>query len=148
MSAESGNNTSMQNGIATITTSSAGAIIAAMHGDGASGLSVPKPFSNPICLVPHTRVAGTTHVRGVRDLAGALAEGERLRLERDTHNRYDRWAIKVFDKRDNRLGFVSADISEIPARLMDGGKSLFAEVTGVEIVGSWVKIGIGVWLDD
>lgn len=134
--------------LAAISTTSAGAIIAAMHGDGGSALDVPKPFSQPICLVPTTRVAGTTHVEGIQELAEGLAEGDRLRLERDVGNRYDRWAIKVFDVRGNRLGFVSADVNEIPARLMDGGKRLFAQVTGIELVGSWWKIGMGVWLDD
>ena len=147
MSTNNDGNTTQQ-GIATVGTSSAGAIIAAMHGNGAHGLDIPTPFSHPICLVPYTRVAGTTHVQGIRDLADRLAEGERLRLERDTHNRYDQWAIKVFDASGNRLGFVSADINEIPARLMDGGKSLYAEVTGIELIGGWVKIAIGVWLDD
>ena len=126
-----GANVSTQQGIAPVTTSTAGAIIAAMHG-----------------LVPSTRVAGTTHVKGIRDLANHLAEGDRLRLQHDAHNHYDQWAIKVFDASNNRLGFVSADVNEIPARLMDGGKSLFAKVVGVELVDSWVKIEIGVWLDD
>lgn len=143
-----GANVSTQQGIAPVTTSTAGAIIAAMHGNGTGGLTIPKPFSHPICLVPSTRVAGTTHVKGIRDLANHLAEGDRLRLQRDAHNHYDQWAIKVFDASNNRLGFVSADVNEIPARLMDGGKSLFAEVVGVELVDSWVKIEIGVWLDD
>ena len=148
MSAENGGNVNTTSGIAPIATSAAGAIIAAMQGNGEPGLTIPKPFANPICLVPHTRVAGTTHVEGIREFAGSLVEGERLRLERDAHNRYDRWAIKVFDKRGNRLGYVSTDVSEIPARLMDGGKCLFAEVGAVELIGGWTKIEIGVWLDD
>lgn len=140
--------TNDSNGLATIITSDAGAIIASMHGGGGAGLEVPKPFSQPICLVPKTRVAGTTHVTGIAELAGRLSEGDRLRLERDSGNGRDRWAIRVFDGLGNRLGFVSTDINEIPARLMDGGKRLYAEVTGVERRGSWWKIGMGVWLDD
>ena len=135
-------------GLATIAASGAGAIIAAMHGEGAAGLEVPKPFSQPICLVPQTRVAGTMHVVGIDELAGKLSEGDRLRLERDPGNTRDRWAIRVFDGADNRLGFVPADINEILARLMDGGKRLYAEVVEVELRGSWWRIGMGVWLDD
>ncbi len=138
----------MEPGLATISTSSAGAIIAAMHGGGGPGLEVPKPFVQPICLVPDTRVAGTTHVADIAKLAGRLSEGDRLRLERDPSNSQDKWAIRVFDGEGNRLGFVPADINEIPSRLMDGGKRLYAEVTGVERRGSWWRIGMGVWLDD
>lgn len=134
--------------LASIPTTTAGAIIAAMHGTGRPGLDVPKPFAHPICLVPMTRVAGTTHVKGIAEIAGHLSKGDRLRLERDALNRYDQWTIRVFDDAGNRIGFVSADVNEIPARLMDGGKSLFAEVTDVKLVGRWWRIGMGVWLDD
>lgn len=133
--------------LAHVTPTAAGAIIAAMHADGGA-LDVPRPFSQPICLVPDTRVAGTTHVAGIERLARGLSEGDRLRLERDVDNRYDRWCIRVLNGEGERLGHVCADVNEIPARLMDGGKRLFAEVTGVELRGGWWRIGIGVWLDD
>jgi hypothetical protein len=118
-----------------------------MHGDGGA-LSVPKPFSQPICLVPDTRVAGTSHVEDIDRLAGLLSEGDRLRLERDVDNRYDRWSIRVVSDEGRKLGYVCADVNEIPARLMDGGKRLFAQVSSVERRGSWWRIAIGVWLDD
>lgn len=135
-------------GLAAVTTTSAGALIAAMHQQGGSALDVPKPFSQPICLAPETRIAGTSHIDGIEELVERLSEGDRLRFERDPHNPYDRWAIKVFDARGNRLGFVSADINEMPARLMDGGKELFGQVTQVALVGAWWRIDMGVWLDD
>ncbi|MBR3315648.1 MAG: HIRAN domain-containing protein [Atopobiaceae bacterium] len=119
-----------------------------MHGGVDAGFGVPKPFSQPICLAPKTRVAGTAHVDGIAELAESLSEGDRLRLERDPHNRWDRWAIRVLDGDGHRLGFVSADVNEMPARLMDGGKRLYGEVTGVELRGGWWRIGMGVWLDD
>lgn len=134
--------------IAITSAFSAGAIISAMHGNGGGAPSVPKPFSEPICLVPTTRVAGTTHVEGIDELAGTLTKGDRLRLERDADNKYNEWSIRVLDGDGHHLGFVSVDVNEIPARLMDGGKRLYGEVTSVELVGKWWKIGMGVWLDD
>ena len=134
-------------GIASIAPSAAGAIIAAMQHE-AGALDVPKPFAQPICLVPQTRVAGTTHVQGIAELAGSLAQGDRLTLRRDAQNRYDRWAIGVFDAGGHRLGFVPTDVNEIPARLMDGGKCLFAKVADVGRNGSWWRIGMELWLDD
>lgn len=135
-------------GLAQIGASSAGAIIAAMHAGEGSALDVPKPFAQPICLIPQTRVAGTSHVDDIDELAAALHEGDRLRLQRDASNGYDRWAIKVFDRAGRRLGFVSADVNEIPARLMDGGKRLYAQVTDVSQRGGWWRIEMGVWMDD
>ena len=132
--------------LAGISATSAGALIAALHQEGSGILDVPKPFSDPICLVPNTRVSGTTHVEGIGELARRLSEGDRLRLERDVHNRYDRWTIRVIDAQGNRLGYVPADVNEILARLMDGGKRLYAEVGKVERRDSWWKIGMGVWL--
>ena len=134
--------------LVTVGPSTAGALLAAMHGGGEGALGMPKPFSQPICLVEHTRVAGTTHVRGIEELAHALHEGDRLRLERDAVNTWDRWSIRVLDAKGKRLGFVAADVNEIPARLMDGGKHLFAQVESVEMRGEWVRIEMGVWLDD
>ncbi len=140
--------TSENAGLATIAPMTAGALIAAMHSEGGGALDVPKPFSQPICLAPDTRVAGTTHVEGIEDLARGLSEGDRLRLERDPRNRYDRWAIRVLDARGRRLGYVPADVNEILARLMDAGKCLYGEVTGIDLVGSWWRIAMGVWMDD
>ncbi|WP_165443711.1 HIRAN domain-containing protein [Olsenella sp. Marseille-P4559] len=135
-------------GLVAVTSATAGAIIAAIHGQSGLGVNVPKPFSQPICLVPDTCVAGTTHVANIEDLAHGLHEGDHLRLERDDKNAYDHWAIRVLNAHGEHLGYVSADINQIPARLMDGGKRLYGEVTKVELVGSWWKIGMGVWLDD
>lgn len=133
--------------LAAIAPTSAGMLLAAMHA-GKGVAEVPKPFSQPICLAPTTRVAGTTHVDDIDELAQDLVEGDRLRLERDPRNRYDRWAIRVMDAHDRRLGYVPADINEMPARLMDAGKRVYGQVTEVELVGGWCRIGMGVWLDD
>ena len=137
-----------ENSLATFATASAGAIITAMHQDGTGAFNVPKPFSQPICLIPDTWIAGTTHIPEIGSLVEKLCMGDRLRLERDGDNYYDLWSIRIFDKSGNRLGFIRADVNEIPARLMDGGKHLYAEIVDIELRGSWWKISIGVWLDD
>lgn len=124
----------------------AGLVLGLLH--GGQGGDLPAPFSEPILLVEGTRVAGTTHVPGIRTLAARLSLDERLRLVRDPRNAHDRWAIRVLDAQGERLGFVPADCNEIPARLMDAGKHLYAQVRGVEMRGAWVRIGMDVYLDD
>ena len=125
----------------------AGGVLALIHGGG-NLPEVPKPFAQPILLLQDTRVAGTTHVADIDELVEGLAEGDRLGLQRDSANPYDSFAIRVLDPRGRRLGFVPADRNEVPARLMDGGKRLYATVTRVELLGSWWKIGMAVYLDD
>ncbi len=136
------------NALAPLDLGTAGGLLAAMHGNGPAGIEVPKPFSQRICLLPDARVAGSSHVKGIYELAEALRVGDELRLERDPQNRFDGWAIRVLDSRGHRLGFVPADKNEIIARLMDGGKRVVGEVLGVEDVSGWVRIGMAVWLDD
>lgn len=127
----------------------AGSVLSLIHGGtGAGKIEVPKPFSEPICLIPETRVAGTAHVEDIDEIAEDLEEGVHLRFERDATNRYDRWAIRVYDGKDRRMGFVAADVNEIPARLMDAGKRVFGKVTDVKLLGSWYKIEMAVYLDD
>ena len=136
-------NANVGNALVTI---GAGGVIAAA---GASGtpLSVPVPFQGRIVLVGDTRVAGTTHIRGIDGIVEGLEIGKDLRLEREPGNLADRWAIRVYAG-DERIGFVPADCNEILARLMDGGKALSAKLTGKEKLGNWNKLHMEVSLDD
>ena len=115
--------------------------------DGSPGLSVPMPFANRIVLIDNTHVAGTTHIRDISSIVKQLSEGQELTLVRDTNNTQDAWAIRVLAG-DARIGYVPADRNEILARLMDGGKKLGACITGMELLGSWHKIHMEVYLDD
>ena len=124
----------------------AGGIIAAADAAGAS-LSVPMPFQNKILLIEDTRVAGTTHIHGIDGIVKGLDVGSDLRLEREPNNLADSWAIKVFAGND-RIGYVPADVNEILARLMDGGKALSAKLVGKEKIGNWNKLHMEVSLDD
>lgn len=112
------------------------------------GLSVDMPFSNKICLVPHTRVAETGKVADIDEAAAALREGDTLRLVRQKGNLANRWAIQVLSPRGGKLGFVPRDVNQILARLLDGGKHVFAEVLDVSERNYWWRIEIAIYLDD
>jgi len=124
----------------------AGGIISAAESAGAS-LSVPVPFQNSIVLVSETRVAGTTHIRGMDEIAAGLSVGMTLRFEREPGNLADSWAIRVYAGA-TKIGYVPADCNEVLARLMDGGKALSGKLTGKEKVGTWNKLSMEVSLDD
>ena len=72
----------------------AGGIIDAASAAGAP-LSVPVPFQNRIVLIEDTRIAGTTHIRGIDGIVEGLEVGMELRLEREPGNLADCWAIRV-----------------------------------------------------
>ncbi len=112
-----------------------------------SGMPVPPPFQQVICLVEETYVAGTKHVKDIDEAVEGLKVGDKLRFEREKGNLVDGWAIKVFAG-SHRLGYVSVEVNEILARLMDGGKHVYGVVTGLELRGTWHKIHMEVDLDD
>ena len=118
--------------------------------DPAASLTTPiaPPFASKIKIIEGIRIAGTTHVNNIEAIAAGLEPGTELRLVHDIDNQFDRWAVKVLTKSETRIGFLPADVNEIPARLLDGGKRVFAQVVAVEHKGSWCKIEIEVYLDD
>lgn len=134
------------NASAALVTIGAGGIMSAADAAG-TPLSVPVPFQNAIVLIEDTRVAGTTHIRDIDEIAAGLDAGATLRLERELGNLVDRWAIKVYAG-NTRIGYVPADCNEMLARLMDGGKALSAKLTAKEKIGTWNKLHMEVSLDD
>ena len=134
------------NASSALATIGASGIMSAANAAG-TPLAVPIPFQNKIVLIEDTRVAGTTHVHGIDAIVEKLEVGADLRLEREPSNLADSWAIRVYAG-DDRIGFVPADCNEVLARLMDGGKSLSAQLTGKEKLGTWNKLHMEVSLDD
>lgn len=112
------------------------------------GGALEKPFSNRILLLDDAYVAGTTHVDGIEEMLKDVQPGDRIEFLRDPENIFDEWAIKVILPGKGRIGFVPEDLNQIVARLMDGGKCVFGQVTGVEKLGRWMKVSMEVFLDD
>lgn len=106
----------------------------------------PRPAR--ICLIESTTVAGTRHVRGVRQRAEALGPGASLLFSRDGANPHDVFAVQVLDERGGFLGYLSCEFNEIVSRLMDGGRSVSGVVRSVGQVGSWTKVEMAVMLND
>jgi hypothetical protein len=112
-----------------------------------AGIQIGKPFAEGIYLID-VHIAGTTHITGIEELAARLSVGDTLTFVRDKENLYDELAIKVMDQEGNRLGFIPCDNNEILARLMDGGKLLYGEITKKELLNRWHKITMRVFLND
>lgn len=134
-------------GAGELATVSGGSLLRAFERSGL-GLEVGKPFSCPIVLLERARVAGASFVSGIDELAGGLAKGDRLVLEREPLNAADRNAIIVRAPGGEKLGYLPADKVVILARLMDGGKLLYARVTSAGRRGPYWQILVEVVLDD
>lgn len=86
-----------------------------------------------LLLVLTTGVAGLEYCvdkdseEGKRFL-DSLTPGTELMLVRDSENTYDKWAIAVYAKSKQQLGFIPRYKNETIARLMDYGKRLVAYV--------------------
>ena len=121
------------------------AIVSMLHGQG--GMTLPKPFERDIFLFD-TYIAGTSHIDGMEELEPSLKVEDRLNFFREPDNLHDDKAIAVKTVDGVKFGYVPRKDNEICSRLMDAGKLLFGEITGKEKQGSWLKIGIKVYLHE
>ena len=118
-------------------------IIPFLHGK----LDIGRPFQNDIYLIS-VHIAGTTHIENIDRLEPELTIGKRLKFFREPDNEYDERAIVIKNENGDKLGYIPRDKNEILSRLMDAGKLLYGEVYDKELVGSWWRIMIRVFLDD
>jgi len=72
-------------------------------------------------------VAGFQYYEGPR-IINKLCPGEQLLLRREPANPYDEKAIAVYTAAGRKLGYIPRFVNEIPARHMDQGRMLAAQV--------------------
>lgn len=125
---------------------SGGGLVGLLHGNGGE-ISIPKPFERDIFLFD-TYVAGTTHIEGIEELEPHLKVDDRLEFFREPDNSYDNQAIVIKTYDGVKIGYIPKQDNVIFARLMDAGKLLFGKISSKEILGTWVKIYIKVFLHE
>ncbi len=112
------------------------------------GFYTQKATNRPVIIVEETKVAGLFHNPDAKRIASSLNEGERLLLERDYRNPYDRWAMMVKCPDGDVLGYVSCDVAEVVGRLSEGGRSLHGEVREAQLLRQGARVSMAVILDD
>jgi len=95
-----------------------------------------------------SKIAGTSHIHDAKKLFSSLQVGESLKLQRDKENEFDWNAVLVLTNDGEKLGFLPKSDNEIASKLLEGGKSLHAEILDIEIKAKWADISIAVYLDD
>lgn len=121
-------------------------LLTLLHGRNGNML-IPKPFERDIFLFS-TFVAGTTHVEGIEELEKHLQIGDHLDFYREPQNEYDKRAIVIKTKNGVKIGYVPRADNIVFSRLMDAGKLLFGRISKKEILDSWVKINIKIFLHE
>ena len=98
-------------------------------------------------LLAHMHVAGTPYYHAER-LAARMRPGDRFTLRRQPDNPHDAYAIEVLGPKRRRIGYVPRRFNRMPARLMDAGKPLSAQMTSIERQGDWLHIRFALHLVD
>jgi hypothetical protein len=120
--------------------------LALLHAYSSAGGGISTPFGKDIFLM-ETHVAGTVHGAAKR-IEASLMPGVPLVLRRDPNNPYDEHAILVLTESGEKLGYLPRDRNEVPARLMDAGKSLFSRLESKEWHGDWLQMSVRIFLKD
>jgi len=120
-----------------------GGLLRALH----AGVRLPAPYQQDLLLL-RTEIAGTTHTTGIEELEPFLRPGDRLELVRVPDNPSDPNAIKVYTGDRVKLGYLPRRENPVLARLMDGGKELYALVREKQWQGDWLRVGIDVYMTD
>ena len=92
-------------------------------------------------------IAGFQYYDGALVL-GKLKPGKRLKMVSEPENPYDPKAIMIQTETGTKIGYVPERDNLVFARLMDAGKQLFARIKEKETRGKWLRIQIGIYLQD
>lgn len=112
-----------------------------------TGIDLPKPFERDIYLFD-TYVAGTSHVKGIKEIGDKLKEEEKLVFYREPENEHDPQAIRIETLDKEKIGYVPRQDNLIFSRLMDAGKVLFAKLIEKEMRGDWLRLKIRIYLHE
>ncbi len=101
-----------------------------------------KPLVKEIYLFD-TRISRTTNSD---EIYSKLQENQELTLMREV-NKFNENSIIIYDKDNNKLGYIPEEDTIIFSRLMDAGKLLLARVSSVENRG-YYSVRIKIFLKD
>ncbi|MDR1582736.1 MAG: HIRAN domain-containing protein [Prevotellaceae bacterium] len=93
-------------------------------------------------------VAGTTYINNPYEIEKKLKKGQHLDLIREPDNKYDMFAIAIYNSNKEKLGYIPRDKNEMLARLMDAGKWFYAKIYDKTWEGSWLKIDLEIYLKE
>lgn len=93
-------------------------------------------------------VAGTSFIKNPNEIEAKLEKGQCLDLKREPDNKYDNFAVAIYNSQGERLGYIPRGKNETLARLMDAGKWFYAKVQDKVWEGNWLKIDLEIYLKE
>jgi hypothetical protein len=93
-------------------------------------------------------VAGTTYLENLYEIEAKLEKGQCLDLVCEPDNKYDTFAIAIYNSDKEKLGYVPRAKNEMPARLMDAGKWFYAKIHDKMWEENRLKIDLKVYLKE
>lgn len=93
-----------------------------------------------------TYIAGTSHLND-KTVLDEIEVGEKLVLQRED-NKFDCKAILILKDDKRKLGYVPERDNAVFSRLMDAGKLLTAKISSIEVLGTFYKIKVEIFLVD
>ncbi|MDR0574719.1 MAG: HIRAN domain-containing protein [Tannerella sp.] len=93
-------------------------------------------------------VAGTTYMKNLHEIEVKLEKEQCLDLVREPDNKYDTFAIAIYNSNKEKLGYIPRDKNEMLARLMVAGKWFYAKVHDKLWEGNWLKIDLEIYLKE
>ena len=93
-----------------------------------------KPLIREIHLFD-SYIAGTTHLSD-KSILNEIKVGDKLSLQRED-NKFDSNAILVISSDSRKVGYIPEKDNIVFARLMDAGKMLSAQISSMDIKGTF-----------
>jgi len=105
----------------------------------------PLTFRVPLL---DTYVAGICFRGDPAEITAGLKQWDLLILKREPNNPYDRRAVKVLNQDGMHIGYIPRNRNEAIANLMDAGKHLYCEITGIGGFENDPQIAVRILMDD
>ncbi|MBQ7699643.1 MAG: HIRAN domain-containing protein [Clostridia bacterium] len=109
-------------------------------------MNSPDLFSvNNRCFVGKLRVKGIYQTGKRRMIRDNTEKADELSLKREYDNKYDEFAVAVYDRFGNKIGYLEKGENEETAFYMDGGHECIAVVSDIDKKSATVGIMVDVF---
>jgi hypothetical protein len=79
-------------------------------------------------------------------IGNMLVVGNTLQVERDCHNYYDPWAVRILTTSNDMLGFLPRNQNRTAASMADQGIRLSARIMSYhQDAAPWERLSISLW---
>ena len=109
-------------------------------------MKTPELFSlSDRCFVGKLRVVGIYHTGKRRFIRDNTEKEDELTLKREYDNKYDEFAVAVYDRYGNKIGYLEKKENEETAFYLDSGYECIAVVSDMDKKSATVGIVVDVY---